>query len=110
MLPTGDVLELGGRIRKQTWGYDLLQIIIGSEGTLGVVTKAILNLEPAPGDTVTFLAPFPSIEESVEAVAAILRAGVVLMACEFMDQLAAECATKYHNTTFPCRMRRRHSS
>ncbi len=101
VLPTGDVLQLGGRIRKQTWGYDLLQTIIGSEGTLGVVTKAILNLEPAPGDTVTFLAPFPSIEAAVEAVAAILRAGVVLMACEFMDQLSTKCATKYHNTTFP---------
>ncbi len=85
VLPSGEVLELGGRYRKDTWGYSLLNLLIGSEGTLAVATKLIVNLEPKPGKTVNLLACYPTVEKLVESVAKVIGSGRRIISCEFMD-------------------------
>ena len=102
VLPNGGILELGGRIRKETWGYDLMDLMIGSEGTLGIFTKIILNLIPAPGKTVSLLVPFDSIKKTIDAVSNVIIAMKTLpVAVEFIDKLSVELITKYLNTTIP---------
>jgi glycolate oxidase len=102
VLPTGEILNLGGKIRKSTWGYDLLDLMIGSEGTLGIFTKIIVNLLPAPGKAVDLLIPFKSIEEAVDAVANVLIIAKVLpTAVELIDKPYVDLATKYQNISLP---------
>ena len=67
VLASGEVLQLGGRFRKSTWGYDLMETIIGSEGTLAIVTKVIVNLIPGGGKTLDLIVPFPDTEAAVQA-------------------------------------------
>jgi len=99
VLPTGEVIELGGKFRKDTWGYNLLHLMIGSEGTLGIFTKIILNLVPLPGRTVDLLVPFGDVETAVNTVANIIvSAGIIPVAVEFMDKLSVDLTTKYLNT------------
>ena len=102
VLPTGEVIELGGKFRKDTWGYNLLHLIIGSEGTLGIVTKVVVNLVSSAGKTVDLLVPFGAVETAVNAVAdVIVTGGVLPVAVEFMDKLSVDLTTKYLNTTIP---------
>ncbi|WP_291492371.1 FAD-linked oxidase C-terminal domain-containing protein [Desulfurella sp.] len=102
VLANGSILNLGGRIRKQTWGYDLLDLMIGSEGTLGIFTKIILNLLPAPGKSATLLVPFDNVEKTTQAVSNIIIAIRKLpLKVEFMDKLSVELSAKYLNTTIP---------
>jgi len=102
VLANGSVLNLGGRIRKQTWGYDLMDLMIGSEGTLGIFTKIILNLLPALGKTATLLVPFDNIEKTTEAVSSIILAIKKLpVTVEFMDKISVELSSKYLKTTIP---------
>jgi len=99
VLPTGEVIELGGKFRKDTWGYNLLHLMIGSEGTLGIVTKVIVNLVSSANKTVDLLVPFGDVETAVNAVADIVVTGGVLpVAVEFMDKLSVDLTTKYLNT------------
>lgn len=100
--PTGEIMELGGRYRKDTWGYNLFHLIVGSEGTLAVITRVILNLVPAPGKTVDLLVPFPDIGMAVRSVAALVgSARVTPVAVEYMDRLSVDLATRYFNTSWP---------
>ena len=69
VLASGEILHLGGRFRKDTWGYSLLNLLAGSEGTLAIATKLIVNLEPKPGKVVNLLACYPDVEKLVESVA-----------------------------------------
>lgn len=85
VLPSGEVLNLGGKVIKNATGYDLLHLVIGSEGTLCVVTKVILRLIPEPGATYTLVIPFESAESAIRAVPEILRSGVAPIAIEYMD-------------------------
>lgn len=102
VLPTGEVLEFGGKFRKDTWGYNLLNLMIGSEGTLGIVTKVIVNLVSSANKTVDLLVPFGDVETAVNAVAnVIVEGGVLPVAVEFMDKRSVDFATKYLKTTIP---------
>jgi glycolate oxidase len=87
VLPGGEVLRTGGRFVKATSGYDLTQLIIGSEGTLGVVTEVILKLEPRLPHVATVLAPFPTLEGVTHAVPKIVASGVGPMILEYIDML-----------------------
>ncbi|MBW1612471.1 MAG: FAD-binding protein [Deltaproteobacteria bacterium] len=99
VLPTGEVIELGGKFRKDTWGYNLLNLMIGSEGTLGIFTKVIVNLVSSADKTVDLLVPFGDVETAVNAVAdVIVTGGVLPVAVEFMDKLSVDLTTKYLNT------------
>lgn len=68
VLPTGEVVELGGKTVKNSSGYSLLHLIIGSEGTLGIITQAVLKLVPLPGKTVSLLVPFKGMEDRKSVV------------------------------------------
>src|SRR5436305_1250302 len=85
VLANGDVIRTGGKFVKATTGYDLTQLIIGSEGTLAIVTEAIVKIWPRPAYAATVLAPFPSVDEVAAAVPAIVRSGVNPMVLEYTD-------------------------
>ena len=86
VLADGSVLALGGKRRKDVTGYDLIHLIVGSEGTLAVVTKIILNLLPLPTCVTDLLVPMPSINSAMRLVAAVsTQGGVIPSSVEFMD-------------------------
>ena len=101
--PTGDIVMLGGKLVKDVSGLNLLQLMIGSEGILGVFTKIILKLLPLPKASVDMLCLFNSIGEAIGAVPKIMtEGGVVPTAVEFMDKLSFQTACQYLNETLPC--------
>ncbi len=85
---TGELVSTGGKFVKSTSGYDLTQLIVGSEGTLALVTRAILRLHPRADHQVTLLAPFPSIQGIAEAVPPIVASGVAPLLVEYIDQIS----------------------
>lgn len=93
VLPTGEIINTGGRVAKISTGYDLTQLIIGSEGTLAVVTKAILKLVPRAKHAVTILTPFATLEEVTEAVPKIMTSGVGPAMLEYIDMLTMAATT-----------------
>jgi glycolate oxidase len=85
VLGTGEVITTGGKFVKSTSGYDLTQIVIGSEGTLALVTRATLRLHPRPENHATLLAPFATVHEIAEAVPPIVSSGVGPLLVEYID-------------------------
>ena len=90
VLPIGDVLELGGKLLKNVAGYDLMHLFIGSEGTLGVITKAVLRLFPKPKAMLSLVLAYESAHDAVRTVPEILRSGARPLAIEFMGRDVAE--------------------
>ena len=99
--PTGEILELGGKNVKNSTGYSLLDLFIGSEGTLGVVTKAILRLIPKPKHTALIYAPFNSTRDAANAVSEIIEKKILPFGLEYMPQHAVLTAEKYLETDLP---------
>jgi glycolate oxidase subunit GlcD len=85
VVPPGELVSFGGPIRKDAAGYDLASLMIGSEGTLGVITAAWLRLIPAPEATLSVAAFYPGLERGCEAVAEVVGSGVGVAALEFLD-------------------------
>ncbi len=85
VLPNGDIIWTGANVLKNSTGYNLTQLIVGSEGTLGIVTKIVLKLIPNPKYDLLMLAPFQSLEKASEAVSAIFRAGFTPSALELIE-------------------------
>ena len=77
VLPNGEIVELGGKIAKNSSGYALKDLIVGSEGTLGIVTKATLRLIPLPKFKISLLVPFPNLEAAIKTVPLIIRSSSV---------------------------------
>ncbi len=90
VLPTGEVIWTGANVLKNSTGYNLTQLMVGSEGTLGIVTKIVLKLIPHPKFTAVMLAPFTSMDQAAAAVSAIFRAGIVPSCLEFMEREAID--------------------
>ncbi len=90
VLPNGNVIHTGANTLKNSTGYNLTQLMVGSEGTLGIVTKATLKLLPLPKFNKLILVPFKSATDACRAVAAIFMAGVTPSALEFMDRAAVD--------------------
>lgn len=90
VLPNGEIIMTGANVLKNSTGYNLTQLMVGSEGTLGIVTKIILKLIPYPPYNLTLLAPFKSLMKASEAVSAIFRAGIIPSALEIMERDALE--------------------
>ncbi len=85
VLANGDVIRTGGKFVKATTGYDLTQLVIGSEGTLAIVTEAVLKIYPRPQYSATILVPFASVDEIASAVPTIVRSGVNPLVLEYVD-------------------------
>ena len=85
VLPTGEIIWTGANVLKNSTGYNLTQLFVGSEGTLGIVTKIVLRLIPLPKYDLLMLAPFASLEKASEAVSAIFRAGFTPSALELVE-------------------------
>ena len=94
VLPTGEILNLGVRTMKGVVGYDLTRLFVGSEGTLGVITRITLKLIPLPETKATILALFNEVEDAAEAVSAIIAAKVVPSTIEFMDRSSIMCSER----------------
>ncbi|HNR56290.1 MAG TPA: FAD-linked oxidase C-terminal domain-containing protein [Flavobacteriales bacterium] len=90
VLPSGEVIWTGANTLKNATGYDLTRLMVGSEGTLGVITKAVLRLLPLPKASRLMLVPFDSAIKACEAVSAVFRAGITPSALEFMERDAID--------------------
>jgi glycolate oxidase len=97
VLPTGEVIETGGRFMKNSTGYNLTQLIVGSEGTLGIVTKIILKLIPLPKERATLLVPFDSLRAVALAITEIFRNRILPPTLELIPQAAVKCVLARHN-------------
>ena len=95
VLPNGDTIRTGGKFVKSSSGYDLTQLVIGSEGTLALVTEATLKLYPRPAHTATVLAPFLTLEGVTAAVPQVVTSGVGPLMLEYIDLLTMAAATAY---------------
>ncbi len=95
VLPTGRVLELGRGLQKNVAGYELMGIFIGSEGTLGVITKAWLKLIPKPALLRSMRVDFKTVAQASKAATAILTSGILPSALEFVDRKSLEAVGKY---------------
>jgi glycolate oxidase len=94
VLATGEVIRSGGRYVKTSTGYDLTQLIIGSEGTLALVTEATVKLYPRPEHQATVMAPFATLEEITRAVPRIVGSGIGPLILEYIDTLTMGAATR----------------
>lgn len=99
VLPNGEIIWTGANTLKNATGYNLTQLIVGSEGTLGVVTKIVLRLIPAVKNNLLLLIPFRKTEDACRAVNAICLAGITPSALEFMERDALECAINYSQSS-----------
>jgi glycolate oxidase len=95
VLPTGEIIWTGANVLKNATGYNLTQLVVGSEGTLGIVTKIVLRLIPHPKHDLLMLVPFRSAEQACAAVSAIFQAGYTPSALEFMERDALEWAMRF---------------
>ena len=99
VLPTGEIIWTGANVLKNSTGYNLTQLIVGSEGTLAIVTKIVLKLLPYPKYDLLMLVPFNSLEKAGEAVSAIFRAGFTPSAMELVEINALKIVSKFVDST-----------
>ncbi|RZM21714.1 MAG: FAD-binding protein, partial [Pedobacter sp.] len=100
VLPTGEIIWTGANTLKYASGYNLTQMMIGSEGTLAVVTKIVTKLIPKVNHSVLMLGSFPENEKACAAVSAIFRAGITPSALEFMERKGVEWVIKFDDIKF----------
>ncbi len=95
VLPTGEIIYTGANTLKNSTGYNLTQLMVGNEGTLGIVTKIIVKLLPYPKYNLLMLVPFRSLDEACAAVSETFRAGFIPSAMELMERDSLDWVTKY---------------
>ncbi len=103
VLPTGEVLKLGGELLKNNTGYDLMHLIIGSEGTLAVITRVILRLFPRVAASATMVIPYNIRRDAINAVPEILQSGIIPLAIEYMDRISVEVSSEHLGLEWPCK-------
>lgn len=101
VLPGGDIINVGVRTQKGVVGYDLVRLLVGSEGTLAVATKILLRLLPLPENVLTLLCLFSDLEASGKAVSRIVSAGIIPRTLEFMDREAIKAVEKFQPLGIP---------
>ena len=102
VLPTGEIVQLGGKRVKDVTGYDLIHLMVGSEGTLGIFTKITLRLLPRPTARAVLLVPFPDTPTAIRAVPRVMTRGrIIPTSVEFMDQRSIEAAYDYTGERLP---------
>ena len=95
VLPTGDIIWTGANTLKNATGYNLTQLMVGSEGTLGIITRVVFRLLPYPQQNILMLVPFRQESQAVEAVSAVFRAGIIPSGMEFMERIAMQWSARY---------------
>ncbi len=101
VLADGRVIRTGTRARKSSTGYDLTALLVGSEGTLGLITELTLRLHGQPEAISAAVCAFPSISDAVNAVIATIQTGIPMARIEFVDETSAEAFNRYAGTDFP---------
>jgi glycolate oxidase len=101
VLANGELIRTGGKLYKDVTGYNLTQLLVGSEGTLAIVTKIFLKLIPWPPHRKVLLAPFPTFEQAARAVVAVHSKGVSPSACELIERDAVACAVRQLGKEWP---------
>lgn len=101
VMPTGEIIHTGSAAIKSVTGYDLTRLFVGSEGTLGVITRLLLKLIPLPEKVGTMLAAFPEMGTAAKAVVRIMSSPVTPSTLEFMDRTAVECVKEYLQDDIP---------
>ena len=101
VMPTGEIMKLGGRVAKNSSGYSLKDLIIGSEGTLAIITEAVLKLVPLPKVSVSLLVPFADMKSAIESVPHIIRSKVTPTAIEYMSRDTILFSESYLGKKFP---------
>ncbi len=101
VLTDGRVMKVGGKVVKNSSGYDLKDLIIGSEGTLAVITECVLKLLPLPKKTISLLIPFTSLDAAIGTVPKIIKAKAIPTAIEFMQREVIRDSEAYLGTNFP---------
>jgi len=100
--PTGEIVMFGGKRVKDVSGYNLRMLMVGSEGTLGIITKVIIKLLPLPKAKVDLLALFPDVQTAISVVPMIMtQGGIIPTAIEFMDRLSVHTSCEYLNERIP---------
>ncbi|OPL17456.1 MAG: FAD-binding protein [delta proteobacterium ML8_D] len=100
--PEGEIVSLGGKLLKDVTGYDIKQLIIGSEGTLGIVTRVIIKLIPLPTAKIDLLVLFKDVKSAIEMVPIIMtKAKIVPTSIEFMDKISVQASCQYLNEKLP---------
>ena len=97
VLPTGEIIQTGANVLKNATAYNLTQLMVGSEGTLGVITKAVFRLIPLPTRDVLMLVPFYQAEKACEAVPEIFKTGITPSVMEFMERDAIEYVMRFND-------------
>ncbi|WP_129595901.1 FAD-binding oxidoreductase [Anaerophilus nitritogenes] len=103
VLPNGEVMQVGGKVVKNSSGYSVKDLIVGSEGTLAIVTKAILKLLPLPKKSISLLIPFKNLETAIETVPKIIKAKVIPTAIEYMVRDVILASEEFLGMKFPDR-------
>lgn len=101
VLPTGEVMWLGNKCVKDVAGYSLKDVFIGSEGTLGIITKVLLRLIPKPAAKKTMVATFAQMDQAAETVSAIIAAQIIPCTLEFLDRMTIHCVEDYAKIGLP---------
>jgi glycolate oxidase len=102
VLADGTITSLGGKLMKSSTGYSLINLMIGSEGTLGIVTKAIISLSPEPGAMYTLVAPYGDLHAAIKTVPSIIRNRILPMAIEFVERDSIAVTEDFMNKKWPC--------
>jgi glycolate oxidase len=102
VLANGDVLTLGGKIIKNSSGYSLMHLMIGSEGTLGIVTRAYINLIAPPRVMNTLIVPYARLNDAIDTVPELIRNKILPMAVEFVERGLIEVAEAFLDKKWPC--------
>ncbi|MFH1612189.1 MAG: FAD-binding oxidoreductase [bacterium] len=97
----GEISILGGKIIKNSTGYNLLHLLIGAEGTLGIITKAIINLLPCSSASLTLIIPYHNLQKAIETVPEIIKSGFLPLSIEFIEKDVLEIARTLQNKHWP---------
>ncbi len=101
VMPNGDVFRTGGKLKKDVAGYNLSQLLVGSEGTLAIVTEATLRLIPMPTTRRTILAPFDSLDTAAKAIVAVYQSRIIPAALELVEKAALAAAEEHLGRAVP---------
>ena len=101
VLPTGEIQQLGAAVAKNSSGYSLKDLVIGSEGTLCIITEAVLKLVPLPKVSLSLLVPFPDMKSAIESVPQIIRSKITPTAIEYMSRDTILFSESYLGKRFP---------